>query len=71
MTPTQFVLSWAERTLIVSTLVTPAAAQTLNAEQRIALEIGSCVIQRNSLAAENEGLKARIAALEKKLEKAE
>lgn len=44
-----------------------AFSQIASVEQRVAMEMGQCVLQRSGLAAENDALKARIAALEKKL----
>lgn len=43
---------------------TAAMAQPATVEQRVANEIGSCVLQRTVMAAENDALKARVAALE-------
>lgn len=51
-------------TMIACSLAVVAAQP---AEQRIALDIGQCVIARNALAAENEQLKTRMATLEKRL----
>lgn len=48
--------------LLLST--TAAIAQPATVEQRVANEIGSCILQRTVVSAENEALKARVAALE-------
>lgn len=67
MKPRDFVLSWSYRTLAVGLMsTTTAVAQPATLEQRIAVEIGQCSLQRAGLAAENDALKARVAALEAK-----
>lgn len=48
-------------------LASPALAQPAPLEQRVAAEIGQCVIARHGQAMEIEALKARIAELEKKV----
>lgn len=68
MTPQEFVLSWPYRVLATGMLVTtPVLAQPVSVEQRVATEIGNCVIQRANSAADVDLLKAKVAELEKKL----
>lgn len=54
-------------TIIAFLICFPALAQPRTVEQIVAAEIGQCIMQRSIFSAQIEGLREKIAELEKKL----